>query len=270
MLAGGWFECGLSALCFCLSLRFISYLNQRSAQEIDAELMGPKYGHTLAQLMELAGLACAQALHRVYHPSKYPRVLVCCGPGNQGGDGLVAARHLWHFGHRPVLYYPKQTNKEHYKSLLLQCRSLGIPVIGSLEGNAGVGSSSTAENTFLEALEAADVILDAIFGFSFHSQPRPPFDEPIRLFKETKVPIVSVDIPSGWDIENGNSDENYFHPDVLISLTAPKLGSKSFKGRHFLGGRFVPPGIIESYGLQLPDYPDSDQIVDITSQEDSI
>jgi len=44
--------------------------------------------------MELAGLACAQTLATVYSKEKYPKVLVCCGPGNQGGDGLVAARHL--------------------------------------------------------------------------------------------------------------------------------------------------------------------------------
>ena len=44
--------------------------------------------------MELAGQACAVALARAYDKTKHPRVLVCCGPGNQGGDGLVAARHL--------------------------------------------------------------------------------------------------------------------------------------------------------------------------------
>lgn len=44
--------------------------------------------------MELAGLACAQTLATVYKRETHPRVLVCCGPGNQGGDGLVAARHL--------------------------------------------------------------------------------------------------------------------------------------------------------------------------------
>ena len=44
--------------------------------------------------MELAGQACAVGLARAYDKAKYPRVLVCCGPGNQGGDGLVAARHL--------------------------------------------------------------------------------------------------------------------------------------------------------------------------------
>ena len=44
--------------------------------------------------MELAGLACAQTLATVYKRETHPRVLVCSGPGNQGGDGLVAARHL--------------------------------------------------------------------------------------------------------------------------------------------------------------------------------
>jgi hypothetical protein len=94
---------------------------------------------------------------------------------------------------------------------------------------------------FSEALEETDVILDAIFGFSFHSEPRPPFDEPIRAFKRTQTPIVSVDIPSGWDVEAGNPKQLYFTPDVLVSLTAPKRGVKSFQGRHFLGGRFIPP-----------------------------
>lgn len=49
---------------------------------------------TILQLMELAGLACAQALATAYPSDEYRHVLVCCGPGNQGGDGLVAARHL--------------------------------------------------------------------------------------------------------------------------------------------------------------------------------
>lgn len=79
--------------------------------------------------MELAGLACAQALAKAYDKEKYRRVLVCCGPGNQGGDGLVAARHLSQspyldrlftrtltvdvcsgmFGYEPTIYMPKVT-----------------------------------------------------------------------------------------------------------------------------------------------------------------
>ena len=56
--------------------------------------MGAAGAFTLDQLMELAGLACAQTLAQVYSKDTHPCVLVCCGPGNQGGDGLVAARHL--------------------------------------------------------------------------------------------------------------------------------------------------------------------------------
>ena len=48
-----------------------------------------------------------------------------------------------------------------------------------------------------------------------------------------------MDIPSGWHVEKGNVDGVGLNPDVLVSLTLPKLGSREFKGRHFLGGRFM-------------------------------
>jgi NAD(P)H-hydrate epimerase len=71
------------------------YIDASTAQAIDDHLMGEEGGFELAQLMELAGLACATALGKTFPlGDKYDKVLVCCGPGNQGGDGLVAARHL--------------------------------------------------------------------------------------------------------------------------------------------------------------------------------
>jgi len=91
------------------------------------------------------------------------------------------------------------------------------------------------------ALPNTHVILDAIFGFSFKGPVRPPFDQVIRLIQGSDKPIVSVDIPSGWDVETGASAEGpVIVPDVLVSLTAPKEGARDFKGRHFLGGRFIP------------------------------
>ena len=91
------------------------------------------------------------------------------------------------------------------------------------------------------ALPNTHVILDAIFGFSFKGPVRPPFDQVIQFIHRSNKPIVSVDIPSGWDIEKGPSVEGpVIMPDVLVSLTAPKEGARTFKGRHFLGGRFVP------------------------------
>ena len=108
-----------------------------------------------------------------------------------------------------------------------------------------------------KALSSTDVILDAIFGFSFQPPVRAPFDVVLPLLAKlakSGLPIVSVDIPSGWDVEKGKITVDVaegggkpfegLDPDVLISLTAPKLGVKNFKGRHFLGGRFVSKYVI--------------------------
>jgi len=201
-----------------------AYLGQKDAQQLDEDLMSDEGAFKLEQLMELAGLSCAQALQDAYPElSKYRKVLVCCGPGNQGGDGLVAIRHLFHFGYKPLLYYPKQGSNEFYKKLRKQCLNLSIPEIGS------------SEQDFQNALDDADIVMDAIFGFSFHGDPRPPFDTVISALKQTKKPIVSVDIPSGWTVEEGDPSGRFFVPSVLVSLTAPKLGVRSYKGKHYLG-----------------------------------
>ena len=61
----------------------------------------------------------------------------------------------------------------------------------------------------------------------------------------------------GWDVEKGAPDG--LQPDFLISLTAPKLCAKFFKGtHHYVGGRFVPRSLADKYQLQLPDYPGTD------------
>lgn len=98
---------------------------------------------------------------------------------------------------------------------------------------------SNDTSSLRDALARSDVVLDAIFGFSFKPPARAPFDVALPMITESKLPIVSVDIPSGWDVEKGNAEGVGLVPDVLVSLTAPKEGSKGFSGRHFLGGRFV-------------------------------
>ncbi|KAJ8080220.1 hypothetical protein PM082_017050 [Marasmius tenuissimus] len=124
-------------------------------------------------------------------------------------------------------------------------------------------SDSQEVEPLKQALASSDVILDAIFGFSFKPPIRAPFDAALPLISESKLPIVSVDIPSGWDVEDGNAEGVGLNPDVLLSLTAPKLGARLFEGRHFLGGRFVPKTLEEKFELNLPPYPGSDQIVEL-------
>ncbi|KAJ1952390.1 hypothetical protein GGI12_006253, partial [Dipsacomyces acuminosporus] len=102
-----------------------------------------------------------------------------------------------------------------------------------------------------QAVEGSELIVDALFGFSFHGSVRPPFDEVLATLRSTRKPLISVDIPSGWDVEKGDVDGSGLFPDMLVSLTAPKLCAKLFKGRfHYLGGRFVPPEMAKE--LQIP------------------
>lgn len=93
-------------------------------------------------------------------------------------------------------------------------------------------------------------------------------------------PIVSVDIPSGWDVNKGNPDGKYCNPQVILSLTAPKVGIRAFTlasmqsnetdipGRHFLGGRFIPEQVEEKFDLALPAYAGDSQIVEVTGFEE--
>ncbi|KAF9262931.1 YjeF N-terminal domain-like protein [Marasmius fiardii PR-910] len=233
----------------------LRYISAKVAQQIDEELMSAAGAFSIDQLMELAGLACAQTVVRVFDKEKHPRVLVCCGPGNQGGDGLVAARHLGLFGYQPKIYMPKPGSKDLYQRLQKQCENMKIPVIPP---SADIGPLK-------EALASSDVILDAIFGFSFKPPIRTPFDTVLPLLTDSKLSIVSVDIPSGWDVEKGNAEGVGLQPDVLLSLTAPKEGTKFFQGKHFLGGRFVSKSLEEKFELHLPPYPGSDQIVELPS-----
>lgn len=222
----------------------IKYLNQKEATDIDIELFND-YKFSVDQLMELAGLSCASAIASCYHGNK--NVLVCCGPGNNGGDGLVCARHLKHFGFNPVVYYPNRSDNKLYSNLTHQCESLEIPFISSVDGHL-------IDSNF-------ELVVDALFGFSFKPPVREAFIPVITALKQTSRPICSIDIPSGWDVEKGKPDDA-INPEMLISLTAPKLCAKQFTGKyHFLGGRFVPFNLAEKYKLQLPTYPGSDCFV---------
>ncbi|CAA0826763.1 Pyridoxine/pyridoxamine 5-phosphate oxidase 1-chloroplastic, partial [Striga hermonthica] len=196
----------------------------------------------------------------VYKPDKYSHVLVICGPGKNGGDGLVAARHLHHFGYKPCICYPKRTPKPLFSNLIIQLESLSIPFLS-------IECLPAELNNF-------DILVDAIFGFSFQGNPRPPFDHLINniaslrehYYKEhQKSPvIVSVDIPSGWHVEDGDLSGEGIKPDMLVSLTAPKRCAEKFRGsHHFLGGRFVPSSILHKYKLQLPPYPGTSTCVRI-------
>lgn len=198
------------------------------------------------QLMELAGLSCAHSVAKEFKPegqSDSNRVFIIAGPGNNGGDALVCARHLSLMKFKPSIYYPKPTEKTLFINLVHQCSLMGIEFLGECP----------------KTLSASDyrIIVDGLFGFSFKPPVRENFKEIMSVLLSTDVPIVSIDIPSGWDVETGNvggNSEKFINPAMLISLTAPKKCAKYFTGIHYLGGRFVPQSLATKYGLELPEY----------------
>lgn len=179
----------------------IKYLNQKEATNIDVELFND-YKFSVDQLMELAGLSCAHAIAKEFPSAE---VLVVAGPGNNGGDALVAARHLSLMNFKPQIYYPKRTDKPLYNNLVAQCTLMDIPFI----------------DTCPDILTATKykLIVDGLFGFSFKPPVREAFKDVMDLMTSSDLPVVSIDIPSGWSVENGPEGAKFIKPQVLISLT---------------------------------------------------
>lgn len=230
-------------------------LTPKAAAALDEELMSTG-SFTIDQLMELAGLAVAQCQHRLSPPSRTRRLLIACGPGNNGGDGLVAARHLALFGYAPTVFQPKPGRAEIQTRLRAQLRALGVRFAPVADGHGD----------FPAELARADAVIDAVFGFSFAGEVREPFGAVVRALAETPLPVLAVDAPSGWNVETGppaDGPATDYAPRALISLTAPKPLVRWFKGRHFVGGRFVGREVAEKHGFDVPPYEGDDQVVEV-------
>lgn len=243
-------------------MSMLKAVSSKFASEIDKELMGPKVGFTLQQLMELAGFSVAQTIQREYPLNKEKNkndVLIIVGPGNNGGDGLVCARHLKLFGYNPIVYYPVRSKRtEFYSQLVNQLEFFHVPILSEEQSNKWI-EFVNPEKTLC--------IVDAIFGFSFKPPIREPFGTIVKELNklEDKIPIVAVDIPTGWDVDNGPiENEPSYTPSVLVSLTVPKPCSQFIKPNrtaHYVGGRFIPKHFAEKYGFEPFDYKGTDQIL---------
>ncbi|XP_060590401.1 NAD(P)H-hydrate epimerase-like [Ruditapes philippinarum] len=236
----------------------LKYISQKEAGDIKQELI-TEYAFSDEQLLELGGYSSAVAIADCYPVEKMTKdnhaVLVCCGPGDNGGTGLVCARHLKMFGYKPTIFYPKGPNKPLFNSLYKQCEGLDMPLLSFFPSEAHLITDSY------------NFVVDALFGFNFNGPVRPEFESVIETLKKIESPICSIDVPSGWDIETG--DENGLKPDFLISLAAPKSCTKLFKGkRHYLGGRFIPKTLEQKYELNLPVYPGSNCIIELKVDND--
>ena len=178
-----------------------------------------QFGVSWQGLMENAGAAVAAFVLREFPEAM--RITILCGKGNNGGDGLVAARHLGASGKQVsvvLLGPPEQLRGEAraaYEMLSpdLQKSSRLVAVEEDLDRAA-----------FRECFEATDLFVDAVLGTGFH----PPLHGIAAALRKTianhSAPVVSVDLPSGWDANStAMHAAEAFRSDAVITFTAPKL-----------------------------------------------
>jgi hydroxyethylthiazole kinase-like uncharacterized protein yjeF len=159
-------------------------------------------------LMESAGRAVAEAAEELAGEGP---VRVVCGKGNNGGDGLVAARQLASFGHRVEAL------------LLWPASELSPDAAANLQRFEGE-AREVAPAEIASALTGSGAVIDAIFGTGFEGAPRAPAAEAIEAINGCGAPVVAADIASGVDASTGEVEGLAVDADLTVSFHAAKLG----------------------------------------------
>lgn len=217
-------------------------------------------GHSYAAMMEQAGRLVAEAI-LARRDVRDRQVLVLVGPGNNGGDGLVAARYLAEAGARAACYLLKPRDPaEDENFCLVQERELTIVLAGEDE----------KRNKLRQLMRGADVVVDALLGTGTRlplrgtlakvlsevgrvlaarrqvrrepltplvaaSAPTSPLSSPMGGMKGGRPFVVAVDGPSGLDYDSGALDEAAIPADLTVTFAYPKLGHFRFPGAGTLG-----------------------------------
>ena len=176
-------------------------------------------------LMENAGAAVARVARMMLDGRVDGRKISCLvGKGNNGGDGLVAARHLHNWGANVNLALGGEPS---------ELKDLPAKQLSILE-KMGVGSSGPETR-----VSDSDLVIDALFGYNLKGNPREPAAEMIRRANSSKVRILAVDIPSGLDASTGAPGDPCVVAAVTVTLGLPKAGFLGPEARRYLGGLYV-------------------------------
>ena len=172
------------------------------------------------ELMEAAGGAVAQAAEDVTRPGP---ARVVCGKGNNGGDGLVAARHLAGAGHEVEVL------------LLWPAGELSGDAQVNLDRLASVPARELPAAELADALADSGVVVDAILGTGFSGAPRDPADTAIAAINGCRAPVVAADIASGVDASTGEVEGVAVEAEITVSFHAAKVGHLVAPGKACAG-----------------------------------
>lgn len=223
-------------------------------------------GLSFAEMMENAGRGTAVAIDR-YLGAKHKRIVVLVGPGNNGGDGLVAAHHLWEMGGRVTCYLWKRKVED--DANLRRVREDRLVVVRA-EDDPGF-------EMLRGLLSAADVIVDALLGVGVDRPIGGTLEEVLRAARQAKeerrstrelaaaIPperteagpvVVAVDCPTGLNCNTGELDPAVLPADMTVTFAYPKVGLLRFPGAEAVGDIVVadigiPPRLAEEVVLEM-------------------
>jgi NAD(P)H-hydrate epimerase len=228
----------------------IPVLTTPQMAEVD-RLMIEEYHISLLQMMENAGRNLAELARRQLGGQVDSRsVVILSGAGNNGGGGLVAARHLSNWGAEVSV-----------KLAFDQARLKDIPAHQwQILKVMGLGSNEEPE------LDKADLIIDALIGYGLTGDPRPPVAEWIDRANNSGRPILALDAPSGLDTTSGIPGKPCTQASATLTLALPKTGlltsqAKSIVGDLYLADISVPPELYRHLGIEVPNLFENDIIL---------
>ncbi len=221
-------------------------LTNEQMVEVD-RLMVAEYGIVLIQMMENAGRALAELTRQLLGGSVTgSRIVAAVGAGNNGGGGMVAARHLSNWGaHVQVVLV--RSPKDLKEVPAHQWRALAqLPVERSVfdaDEPPGIGP--------------ADAILDALIGYGLRGNPRGSTAELIRRVNSLHALTLSLDAPSGLDTTGGKPADPCISASATLTLALPKVGLLTRSARHVVGNLYladigVPPSLYARLGIDVP------------------
>jgi len=207
--------------------------------EVD-RLMIEEYHIELLQMMENAGRNLADFAQMMLTGTSNPSVLVLIGAGNNGGGGLVAARHLLNRGLKVSIVLIRAEN--HLKEIPAHQWQI-------LQKMGAAASKAANVNDF-------DLVIDAMIGYGLQGHPRESAARWIEELNAANTPILSLDVPSGLDASRGIPLEPCVHADATLTLALPKTGlltaeAKDFVGELYLADISVPHQLYRSLGLKV-------------------
>ncbi len=220
----------------------LPHLTTSQMIEVD-RLMTEEFGIQLIQMMENAGRNLADLAQAMLDGEVMDRpLLVLVGRGNNGGGGLVAARHLSNRGADVQIVLSR--DMEQYQ---------GVPA-QQLDTLLAMGVSVMEAGDGWE-LPSADLIIDALIGYGLRDHPRGSEASLIQLANSHPAPILALDTPSGLDATTGHSYHPCIQADATLTLALPKSGllaSADVVGELYLADISVPPMLYETLDLTVP------------------